>query len=97
MNCLYCHHHQVAFYYQMQVLVIVIVSVDYTDTSDENICDLACADSCHCQLCVCCTVCSDQCKCSSAISDMNEKMEHILGFGDENYRSELNLYNRQSS
>ena len=61
-------------------------SVDYTETMDPETCDLECDEGCRCQLCVCCSVCSEQCKCSSNILDLNEKMQNILGFGDENYR-----------
>ena len=65
--------------------------MDYTVDTVQNICDKACTGGCQCHLCICCSACSVQCTCSAKISDLDEQMVNILGFGIENYRFGSNL------
>ena len=63
--------------------------VEYTPNKEDKVCsDLECVEkqACWCSLCVCCSVCCSKCTCSEAKSDPNQKLEELLGFGDEKYR-----------
>ena len=67
-------------------LINLLLSVDYTELGELELCDQDCEEECVCKMCVCCSVCSAQCQCIANRMDMNEKMASILKLGDVNYR-----------
>ena len=63
--------------------------VEYTPNIEVKDCadlDWVEMHACLCSLCACCSVCSSKCTCSEVKSDPNQKLQELLGFGDEKFR-----------